>query len=99
MNVYNLYPNHETSLGIPSRAYITDSERIFKYQDEINRKLKISGNDLNPDTPYIDHLPSFPGGEEAVKEYIASNIRYPKFAKMTGSEGTVAVAFTKDTAL
>lgn len=94
MNIYNLYPNHETSLGIPSRAYITDSEKIFKYQDEINRKLKISRNDLNPGTPYIDHLPSFPGGEEAIKKYIASNIRYPKFAKMTGSEGTVAVDFT-----
>ena len=94
MDVYNLYPNHKTSLGIPSRAYITDSEKIFQYQDEINRKLKISETDLNTDTPYIDHLPSFPGGEEAIKKYIASNIRYPKFAKMTGSEGTVAVTFT-----
>lgn len=38
--------------------------------------------------------PQFPGGETALKEYIASNIVYPQRAKENGIEGVVRVEFT-----
>ncbi|MDE6393170.1 MAG: energy transducer TonB [Muribaculaceae bacterium] len=37
---------------------------------------------------------SFPGGEAAEKEYIASNLKYPQTSRDNGIEGVVAVAFT-----
>lgn len=37
---------------------------------------------------------SFPGGEEAQKEYIATNLKYPEQAKQNGIEGVVTVVFT-----
>lgn len=37
---------------------------------------------------------SFPGGAEAQKEYIATNMKYPAAAKDNGIEGVVTVVFT-----
>ena len=36
---------------------------------------------------------SFPGGAEAEKEYIATNMKYPPMAKENGVEGVVGVIF------
>ena len=38
--------------------------------------------------------PSFPGGDEALKQYIAKNTVYPEYAKENGVEGIVTVGFT-----
>lgn len=38
--------------------------------------------------------PTFPGGEEALSQYIAANIKYPVSAKENGVEGVVSVRFT-----
>lgn len=37
--------------------------------------------------------PSFPGGEEALKNYLAENIQYPPMAVEMGIEGVVTVEF------
>lgn len=37
--------------------------------------------------------PSFPGGEAALKKYIAENTKYPQVAKDNGVEGVVEVQF------
>lgn len=37
--------------------------------------------------------PSFPGGDEAMQEFIAANLRYPDAARRNGIEGVVAVTF------
>lgn len=41
-----------------------------------------------------DSTPAFPGGQEALEQYIAANIKYPKTAADNGIEGVVGVAFT-----
>lgn len=45
-------------------------------------------------TAFAATTPSFPGGEEAMKKYIADNLKYPEMAKENGIEGIVNVAFT-----
>lgn len=40
-----------------------------------------------------DEKPSFPGGEEALKKYVASQTQYPEIAKENGIEGIVVVGF------
>lgn len=38
--------------------------------------------------------PQYPGGQQALDAYIASNLKYPAAAKDNGIEGAVDVAFT-----
>lgn len=42
---------------------------------------------------YAADVPTFPGGDEALKEYIAKNTKYPEHAKELGVEGIVTVQF------
>ena len=37
--------------------------------------------------------PTFPGGEEALTQYISENLKYPAAAKENGVEGVVTVGF------
>ena len=41
----------------------------------------------------VEEEPSFPGGEEALRDFISKNLRYPKFAKEKGIYGPVHVSF------
>jgi protein TonB len=41
--------------------------------------------------------PEYPGDIDALQEYIANNIKYPKIAKEKGIEGRVYVQFVIDT--
>ncbi|PLW93193.1 MAG: energy transducer TonB [Marinilabiliales bacterium] len=41
----------------------------------------------------VEDMPSFPGGEEALFEYLQKNIQYPQMAKESNIQGTVFVGF------
>lgn len=41
----------------------------------------------------VDEMPSFPGGDEQLMDYINSNMRYPSVARQNGIEGLVIVRF------
>lgn len=43
---------------------------------------------------YADKMPSFPGGEKALMQYLHDHIQYPKDARRNGISGTVVVQFT-----
>ncbi len=43
---------------------------------------------------YVEEMPSFPGGTEAMMQFITSNIVYPEIAKRAGVEGRVFVSLT-----
>lgn len=42
-------------------------------------------------------VPTFPGGDEALKKYISENTRYPQIAIDNGVEGVVVVGFMVNT--
>ncbi len=42
---------------------------------------------------FVEQPPTFPGGDEALNKYLASNIRYPKAARDKKIGGTVFVSF------
>ncbi len=44
----------------------------------------------------VESMPEYPGGVRALRDYIASNTRYPAKAKKRKTEGTVYVNFTVD---
>lgn len=42
---------------------------------------------------FVEQMPEYPGGNEAMMEFIRKNLRYPEKAKETGVEGRVIVRF------
>ena len=42
---------------------------------------------------YVEQMPVFPGGQEALLKYIAQNIKYPALALRNQVEGKVFIAF------
>lgn len=55
-----------------------------------------NGNDdMNKFTPF-EVAPKFPGGDEAMYEFLRKNIQYPERAKQIGIEGTVYIQFVVD---
>jgi TonB family protein len=43
-----------------------------------------------------DKMPEFPGGSNAIADYICKNIKYPESARNSGKQGKVLVSFTVD---
>ena len=41
----------------------------------------------------VEQMPSFPGGDEALFEYVSQNIKYPPIAKQNGIHGRVICTF------
>jgi len=41
----------------------------------------------------VEKMPSFPGGDVAMRKFISNNIKYPKIAEENGVEGRVVVSF------
>lgn len=48
---------------------------------------------INMQAPEIVVPPSFPGGEQALLQFISSNIRYPPLAREHNVQGVVALTF------
>ena len=47
---------------------------------------------------YVENMPIFPGGEEALVKYLSSRIRYPEDARRKKIQGTVYLSFVVDAA-
>ena len=45
---------------------------------------------------YADVMPSFPGGQNAIDNFVTNNIQYTDAALDNGTEGRIAVSFTVD---
>jgi len=41
----------------------------------------------------VEEMPSFPGGEAKLMEYVGKNIKYPQIARETGIQGRVFIGF------
>ncbi len=44
----------------------------------------------------VETMPEFPGGEPALRQYVANNIKYPESAQENGVQGRVYVSFVVD---
>jgi len=53
--------------------------------------------DINEEVYYmVDIMPAFPGGDFALRQFIASTVKYPKEAQDKGQEGRVYIKFVVD---
>jgi protein TonB len=82
---------------------IVADNTIIDEQDEFNFDDFNENDDVNleettdePDDQifiYVKNMPEFPGGELALRKYVAEHIIYPAVAKENGIEGTVYLRF------
>lgn len=54
---------------------------------------KAVGQDEVPIFTVVEEMPEFPGGRDALSEYIASEVKYPEEAKKKGIQGRVFVTY------
>lgn len=63
-------------------------------------EIKVQAEEIIEDEPEIflvvEEEPEFPGGMQALNEYLASNTKYPQIAKENGITGVVYVNFVID---
>ena len=68
-----------------------------KEQNRIPGQIMIRGNTIRSDTTYqwpiYEVMPSFPGGESALYEFLETNKQYPEEAKRNNEHGRVIVTF------
>jgi protein TonB len=66
--------------------------------DETGNGDKDIIDDGDDDKPFmsVEQMPRFPGGEEALNEWLLKNTPYPAAARENGIDGTVIVQFTVD---
>ncbi len=73
---------------------------------EMDEETEIDFSDLameeeeSDDAPVffiVEDMPEFPGGEEALRKYIAQSVKYPVIAQENGIQGRVYVSFVVNT--
>ena len=72
----------------------TDSENTI-YDINSSGDLPVSVAKPDHDTVFqiVDEMPQFPGGEQAMMNYIAENVKYPEDAKDKNQSGRVMISF------
>jgi len=78
--------------------YFTNYAQQKIVHDPIDELNRIEKND-NRDGIYsvVEIMPSFPGGNDSLKEYIVKHLVYPHDAKQNGIEGKVYTTFIVET--
>ena len=80
-----LYAGYDAySVGV-SKAYAKD----YDYMIALNKE----GTDTGKAFDVVENMPKFPGGPQALFEYLANNVRYPKEAEAAGLQGRVIATF------
>lgn len=65
-------------------------------KDVVDLPPETTGEEEGKVFTFVEEMPSFPGGEQKLMEYIGKNIKYPMIAKENGIQGRVYVTFVVD---
>ncbi|HZW39593.1 MAG: energy transducer TonB [Syntrophothermus sp.] len=74
-----------TNTGDISQLFTVDESQDVVVEEEKEVKQQVF--------EYVEEMPTYPGGQEALMQYFAANIVYPEIAKKAGVEGKVFVQF------
>lgn len=87
----NLVSNHvNTDNLIDIDASANDNTPVPDYTPTTLPEDNVDDNHI---FSYVKNMPSFPGGENALMHFLATNIHYPQLAKETGIQGYVHLKF------
>lgn len=95
--------NHGELMCEPSKVYITNKKTgavYFEYTPQNSIDEKSLSNDNNAEEEQIltiaETMPEFPGGDAALFNFIARNLRYPVVAQENNVQGRVVISFVVD---
>ena len=76
---------------------ITQTEEIPVIEETVvDEADDIATEPLEEALPVAEQMPEFPGGDEALRKYLATSVKYPVIAQENGIQGRVFVAFVVD---
>jgi TonB family protein len=84
--------------AIHKDGVMNERERTFAII-EYNQQTRRIANASREGTVFtvVEEQPEFPGGFDEMKNFIKSNLKYPRESRMKGEEGTVYVSFIVET--
>ena len=71
-------------------------DNIFNLNDFVFIPTKNKNEEEEEILTFVDDMPEFPGGENALLSFLGSNVRYPVIAQENGIQGRVYVSFVID---
>ena len=78
-------------------GYVVVLAFMFVAFEWTQRDVKIDTSQAVADVVFeeeiIENMPDFPGGQAALMQYLAKNIKYPTIAQENGTQGRVIVQF------
>ena len=83
-----LSSSDETNVSVKDMSDYADVEVLGDYEfieEEVDEKQILD---------VLDEQPEFPGGMQALMDFLRENIKYPRISRDSGSEGRVIVRFT-----
>ncbi len=78
---------------------LASNEIVSEYADYTDTEIIVAEEEIDEDVVFqvVEQQPEFPGGFEAINEYLAYNINYPRISRENGSQGRVFVRFIINT--
>ncbi|MBM3919431.1 MAG: energy transducer TonB [Sphingomonadales bacterium] len=94
----------------PPVLEIVDNEEVLEEEEvastEVSQDTRIDIPVIDPEVEaeseepeiftIVEEMPTFPGGDQALLEYMAKNTKYPPLARENGLQGIVVVTFVVD---
>ena len=84
----------------PGMRYESKSGKVMKVLARVSKTIpvdvSVEGEEQEPVFFIVEHMPEFPGGDIALRKFIAENVKYPEEAKGKGLTGKVFVQFVID---
>lgn len=87
-------PDTQTQEGDPNSNVITEVEEDLGSGPAVVEEAKAPPKEEV--FTIVEQMPSFPGGDKELLNFIYSNIKYPALARENGVEGTAVISFVVD---
>lgn len=69
----------------------SSGQKVLMKIDIPTPKMKIEGEEI---FFVVEEMPEYPGGEQALRQFLGNSVEYPEMAKKNGIQGKVYVTFT-----
>ena len=94
--IFKLVDNDsETEMDLS--AFNTEPDESIIDFDKLVFKPKENQNDKEEEIfLFVEQMPEFPGGDAALRQYLANAVKYPEIALENGIQGKVFVSFVID---
>lgn len=79
--------------AVPLTFSLKDQPQAMEPVAELDREVFKNEDPAHPVYKIVDEMPRYPGGDEALLQFIARNIHYPDEAQRTDKQGRVVCAF------